>query len=74
MDRAAGRRSRETLLLAARAHHLRRWELPRDSYPVGRAGYLRWRRDQKAAPRHGRRRDLGSVWIRDEPRSNGCSG
>jgi hypothetical protein len=37
----------ETLLLAARAHHLRRWELPRDSYPAGRAGYLRWRRDQK---------------------------
>ena len=38
---------RETLLLAGRAHHLRRWEVPRDSYPPGRAGYLRWRRDQK---------------------------
>lgn len=38
----------ETLLLAARAHHLRRWEVPRDSYPAGRPGYLRWRRDQKA--------------------------
>jgi Domain of unknown function (DUF4202) len=38
----------EALLLAARAHHLRRWELPRDSYPAGRPGYLRWRRDQKA--------------------------
>ena len=37
----------EALLLAARAHHLRRWELARDSYPPGRAGYLRWRRDQK---------------------------
>lgn len=37
----------EPLLLAARAHHLRRWELRRDSYPDGRAGYLRWRRDQK---------------------------
>ncbi len=34
-------------LLAARAHHLRRWELPRTSYPEGRAGYLRWRADQK---------------------------
>ncbi len=32
------------LLLAARAHHVRRWEIPRDSYPEGRAGYLRWRR------------------------------
>jgi len=35
------------LRLAARAHHLRRWVLPRASYPEGRAGYLRWRRDQK---------------------------
>jgi Domain of unknown function (DUF4202) len=32
--------------LAARAHHLRRWVVPRDSYPEGRAGYLKWRRDQ----------------------------
>lgn len=30
-------------LLAARAHHLRRWSIPRASYPEGRAGYLRWR-------------------------------
>jgi hypothetical protein len=35
----------ETLLLAARAHHLRRWTVPRSSYATGRAGYLRWRRD-----------------------------
>ena len=35
------------LRLAARAHHLRRWVVPRASYPDGRAGYLRWRRDQK---------------------------
>jgi hypothetical protein len=35
------------LRLAARAHHLRRWVVPRDSYPDGRPGYLRWRRDQK---------------------------
>ena len=35
----------ETLLLAARGHHLRRWTSPRSSYPAGRAGYLRWRRD-----------------------------
>lgn len=33
--------------LAARAHHLRRWERPRADYPEGRAGYLRWRRDAK---------------------------
>lgn len=42
----------EALLLAARAHHLRRWEVPRTSYPEGKASYLRWRRDQKV--RHAR--------------------
>jgi hypothetical protein len=35
----------EELLLAARAHHLRRWAIPRASYPDGRNGYLRWRRE-----------------------------
>ena len=35
----------EALLLAARAHHVRRWERPRKDYPEGRHGYLRWRRD-----------------------------
>lgn len=38
----------ELQLIAARAHHLRRWEVARSSYPEGRAGYLRWRADQKA--------------------------
>lgn len=33
--------------LAARAHHLRRWERPRSDYPEGRAGYLRWRKDAR---------------------------
>jgi hypothetical protein len=37
----------ELLLLAARAHHLRRWELPRSQYAEGKAGYLRWKRDQR---------------------------
>src|SRR3954451_19164739 len=40
----------EALLLAARAHHIRRWATPRASYPEGRAGYLRWRRDLQRAP------------------------
>lgn len=31
--------------LAVRAQHLRRWEIPRDSYPKGRKAYLRWRKD-----------------------------
>jgi hypothetical protein len=41
-------------LLAARAHHLRRWVVPRAEYPQGRAGYLRWRTDHK-------RRQAGEV-------------
>jgi len=42
----------DTWLLAARAHHLRRWELPRSGYDTGKAGYLRWKRDQRQ--RHAR--------------------
>jgi len=33
----------EALLIAARAHHVRRWEIPRSSHPDGRRGYLEWR-------------------------------
>ena len=47
----------ETWLLAARAHHLRRWELPRMDYEPGRAGYLKWKRDQRE--RHAT--DVGSL-------------
>jgi tRNAThr (cytosine32-N3)-methyltransferase len=32
------------LLLAARCQHLERWQVPRASFPEGRAGYLAWRR------------------------------
>lgn len=42
-----GEAASEALLLAARAQHLRRWEIPRDSYPRDRAGYLKWREDLK---------------------------
>lgn len=31
--------------LAVRAQHIRRWEIPRDSYPAGRSAYLSWRRN-----------------------------
>lgn len=37
----------EAQLLAARAHHLRRWVSPRSDFPDGRAGYLRWRTEHK---------------------------
>ncbi len=42
--------AQDAQLVAARAHHLRRWALPRSDYPEGRAGYLRWRTAQ--AKRH----------------------
>ncbi|MGB2401799.1 MAG: DUF4202 domain-containing protein [Akkermansiaceae bacterium] len=31
------------LRLAARCQHIRRWEMPRSTQPMGRAGYLKWR-------------------------------
>jgi hypothetical protein len=37
----------ETLRLAARCQHICRWMIPRDSYPMTRPGYLRWRSDLK---------------------------
>ena len=37
----------DEVYLAARAHHVRRWTIARASYPDGRSGYLRWRRDLK---------------------------
>jgi hypothetical protein len=37
----------EPLRLAARCQHLCRWEIPRDSYPMTRPGYLKWRADLK---------------------------
>ena len=37
----------EDLLLAARSQHICRWTIPRNSYEMTRAGYLRWRTDLK---------------------------
>src|SRR5437899_276495 len=37
----------EPLRLAARAQHIHRWMIPRESYPQGRLGYLKWREDLK---------------------------
>jgi Domain of unknown function (DUF4202) len=33
----------EELRLACRAQHIRRWEIPRNSFPMDRVGYHRWR-------------------------------
>lgn len=46
LDRFAPEAS-EALRIAVRAQHLERWKLPRASYPEGRAGYHRWRNEQK---------------------------
>lgn len=35
----------EALQIAARAQHIERWVVPRDSYPMDRIGYLKWRKD-----------------------------
>ena len=47
----------EPLRIAARGQHIERWRLARKSYPDGRAGYLRWRKDAKEL--HARR--LGDI-------------
>ncbi len=38
-------RPSEPLTLAARCQHIRRWHIPRATYPQGRLGYRAWRRD-----------------------------
>ncbi len=35
----------ETLKLAAKCQHIRRWEIPREKYAGTRTGYLQWRKD-----------------------------
>ena len=45
----------EQLRIAVRGQHIERWTSPRNSYPAGRAGYLKWRNDLKEF--HARRLD-----------------
>lgn len=35
----------ELVRIAARGHHIERWTSPRQTYPAGRIGYLKWRKD-----------------------------
>jgi uncharacterized protein DUF4202 len=53
-------RPSDALRVAVRAHHIRRWTMPRSTYPDGRAGYLRWRRDL-----HGVHADATAAVMRD---------
>jgi len=50
----------EAVKLAARAQHIRRWEIPRADYAEGRAGYLKWRTDL-----HKRHADIAEDILRD---------
>jgi len=47
----------ELLQVAVRGQHIERWTSPRSGYPLGRAGYLKWRNDLKEF--HARR--LGEI-------------
>ena len=38
-------RASQHLRIAARGQHIERWASPRSSYPAGRVGYLKWRKD-----------------------------
>ena len=35
----------DDLKIAVRAQHFERWRYPREDFPLGREGYLRWRRE-----------------------------
>ena len=37
----------EEIQLATKAQHICRWKMPRESYPMDRVGYLKWREDLK---------------------------
>jgi len=37
----------EALQIASKAQHICRWKMPRESYPMDRVGYLKWREDLK---------------------------
>ena len=37
----------EVLVLAAHCQHLRRWRIPRETFPATKPGYLKWRTDLK---------------------------
>jgi hypothetical protein len=50
----------EELRIAIRGQHIERFLIPREKYPAGKAGYYRWRNEQKAT--HARR--LGEIMQR----------
>jgi hypothetical protein len=51
----------EALRLASRCQHLQRWQIPRNSYPDGRVGYLMWRKELSRFHANKAREVLASV-------------
>ena len=37
----------EAVQIACKAQHICRWKMPRETYPMDRVGYLKWREDLK---------------------------
>lgn len=54
------------LRLAARCQHICRWQIPRDSEPMGRAGYLKWRQQLKKFHASKAGKILGEVGAPDD--------
>ncbi|WNJ17841.1 DUF4202 domain-containing protein [Pontibacter sp. G13] len=56
----------EALRLAVRCQHIRRWEIPRSSYPDGKKGYYAWRNELKRFHGEAAAEILTSVGYDDE--------
>ncbi|NIJ43772.1 hypothetical protein FHR24_000211 [Wenyingzhuangia heitensis] len=56
----------ESLKIAARCQHICRWEIARDSYPMDRVGYLKWRNELKKLHAEKAQEILSSVGYEQE--------
>jgi len=54
------------LRLAARCQHLERWSVPRDTYPMDKPGYLKWRRGLYVKQSERARELLGAAGVSSE--------
>src|SRR5258708_38222144 len=52
----------EHLRIAARGQHIERWTSPRASYPAGRVGYLKWRKDLQRSEERRVGKECRSRW------------
>lgn len=61
---------KQILQLAARCQHLQRFKSPRSSYPEGKAGYLKWRRDLYTIQANRAKEFMKEAGITEEERYN----